>query len=221
MPSHERPQRPSRSLAGKVAIVTGAGSQGDDIGNGRAISILLAEDGASVLCADRDLAAAKGTVEMIRAEGKGKAAACYGDVSVESDCAAIVAAALQEFGRVDMLVNNVGIIGTKGTAVEADAAAWAMGLQLNVTSMVLMAKHAIPAMLKNELSDGNIRGSIVNMGSVAGLQGGSPGLFYPTSKGAVVNMTRAMAANHAKQGIRVNCVCPGTTPLLLKYSCPI
>ena len=72
--------------------------------------------------------------------------------------------------------------------------------------MVLMAKYAIPAMAKN---DGEIKGSIVNMGSVAGLKGGTPHLLYPTAKGAVVNMTRAMAAHHAKDGIRVNCVCPG------------
>ncbi|PNY21452.1 Bacilysin biosynthesis oxidoreductase BacC, partial [Tolypocladium capitatum] len=204
------PGRPSRSLAGKVAIVTGAGSRGDGIGNGRAIAILLAEDGASVVCVDRDLALAERTAAMIRDEGRGAATACRADVSSEADCAAVVDTALREHGRVDVLINNVGVMGAKGTATEADAEEWARGLEVNVTSMVLMAKHAIPAMLRNEpgAADGGIRGSIVNMGSVAGLRGGAPSLLYPTSKGAVVNMTRAMAAHHGSQGIRVNCVCP-------------
>jgi NAD(P)-dependent dehydrogenase (short-subunit alcohol dehydrogenase family) len=192
-----------------VAIVTGAGSLGDDIGNGRAIAILLAEDGANVVCVDRDMQLAQRTVSMIQAEGKGEAAAVAADVTISQDCAGVVESALQQFGRVDILVNNVGIIGAKGTAVEADVAEWAKGLEINVTSMMLMAKYAIPAMLRNEPGNGHIRGSIINMGSVAGLQGGTPSLLYPTSKGAVVNMTRAMAANHGKEGIRVNCVCPG------------
>lgn len=201
--------RPSRSLAGKVAIVTGAGSIGDGLGNGRAISILLAEDGASVVCSDRDLSTAERTADLIRTEGRGAAIAVRADVTSESDCAALVAAAVREYGRVDILVNNVGIIGAPGTALEASAAEWAKGLEINVTSMMLMAKYAIAEMLKNEPGDGGIRGSIVNMASVAGLQGGTPSLFYPTSKGAVVNMTRSMAANHGSDGIRVNCVCPG------------
>lgn len=202
--------RPSRSLKGCVAIVSGAGNQGTGIGNGRAISILLAEDGASVVCVDRDLDAAKVTASTIEEEGKGRAIAHYADVTKDADCAEAVATALKEFGRVDILVNNVGIIGAKGTAVEVDKEEWSLGLEINVSSMMLMAKHAIPAMCRNEPDAGGIRGAIVNMGSVAGLQGGTSSLLYPTSKGAVVNMTRAMAAHHAKNGIRVNCVCPGT-----------
>lgn len=212
--SDDTPARPSRSLKGKVAIVTGAGSQGEGIGNGRAIALLLAEDGASVICVDRDETLAERTASMITEEAKGQGAAVAADVTSWEDCARVVDFAVQRFGRVDILVNNVGIIGAKGTAVEADVAEWAKGLEVNVTSMMLMAKHAIPAMLRNEPGDGSIRGSIVNMGSVAGLQGGTPSLLYPTSKGAVVNMTKAMAANHGKDGIRVNCVCPGEYPLL-------
>lgn len=203
------PLRPSRSLSGKIAIVTGAGSAGDEIGNGRAIAILLAEDGASVLCVDRELSAAQRTVEMITGEGKGTATAVNGDVGSEDDCRRIVEAATESFGRLDILVNNVGIMGARGQAPEVDVAEWTRSLEVNVTSMMLMAKYAIPAMRKNDPGDGNIRGSIVNMGSVAGLQGGTPSLLYPTSKGAVVNMTRAMAAQHGREGIRVNCVCPG------------
>lgn len=217
MTSHEQPSRPSRSLLGKVAIVTGGGTEGNGIGNGRAISLLLAEDGAAVLCADLNQSAAEGTAKMIEAEGKGKAMAYHGDVSKEHDCEAIVNTALKIFGRVDILVNSVGIIGAKGTAVNVQAADWSTGLEINVTSMMLMAKYAIPAMLQNQYSDGSIRGSIINLGSVAGLQGGTPSLLYPTSKGAVVNMTRAMAANHAREGIRVNCVCPGRA-LCVRFS---
>lgn len=199
-------ERQSRSLHGKVAIVTGAGCQGTGIGNGRAISILLAEDGASVLCVDRYPELVDVTVEMIRAEGKGQARSCVGDVSNEDDCRRIVQEAIDHFGRVDILVNNVGIGGARGTAVDVDLESWSQSMDVNVRSMVSMAKYAIPQMRRN---DGPVRGSIVNIGSVAGLRGGTPHLLYPTSKGAIVNMTRAMAAHHGTEGIRVNCVCPG------------
>jgi NAD(P)-dependent dehydrogenase (short-subunit alcohol dehydrogenase family) len=203
IPSHP----PSRGLEGKVAIVTGAGCTGDGIGNGRAISIMLAEEGCNVLCLDLNLGWAQKTAEMATARlQKAKAVPLKSDVTKAADCEAAVEMALKEFGRLDILVNNVGIGGAAGTAVDVDMDDWAKGLEVNVSSMVQMAKYCIPAMQKNE---GEIRGSIVNMGSVAGLKGGTPHLLYPTSKGAVVNMTRAMAAHHALDGIRVNCVCPG------------
>ncbi|KAM3542414.1 hypothetical protein ARSEF1564_004706 [Beauveria bassiana] len=210
------PPRPTRNLSGKVAIVTGAGAAGDDLGNGRAIALLLAEDGASVICVDRDEASAQRTVEMIQEQGAGSAVAIRADVTSSGDCSRCVATAVAEYGRLDILVNNVGILGPSGTAENVEIEAWSKALEINVTSMMIMAKHAIPAMLKNAPGDGSIRGSIVNMGSVAGLQGGTPSLLYPTSKGAVVNMTRAMAANHGQDGIRVNCVCPGMvyTPMV-------
>lgn len=210
------PPRPSRSLAGKVAIVTGAGCEGDGLGNGRAISILLAEDGASVVCADLNLAWAETTSAMVQSDGKGRSISCQGDVTKPSDCQDIVEAALTTFGRVDILVNNVGIMGAKGTATEFDLDQWRRGLDINITSMANMVKVAVPEMRKNDESPGGIRGSVVNMGSVAGLVGGTPHLLYPTSKGAVLNMTRAMAAHHASDGIRVNCVCPGMlyTPMM-------
>jgi NAD(P)-dependent dehydrogenase (short-subunit alcohol dehydrogenase family) len=200
---------PLRGLRGKVAIVTGAGCSGDGIGNGRAISIMLAAEGCNVLCLDLNLSWAQTTADMASSHGA-RAIACTGDVTQAVDCEKVVAQALQEFGRLDILVNNVGIGGAPGTAVDVDMAAWARGLEINVSSMVQMAKVCIPAMLqgKEELET---KGSIVNMGSVAGLKGGTPHLLYPTSKGAVVNMTRAMAAHHAADGIRVNCVCPGVS----------
>lgn len=204
---------PSRSFAGKVAIVTGAGCAGDGIGNGRAISILLASDGCHVVCVDRNLEWASRTVDIVKSElGRGEAVAAEADVTSEDDCRRIVELAIEKFGRLDILVNNVGVGGAPGTAVEVDMQLWAKGLEINVSSMVLMAKFAVPAMKRNA---GEIKGSIVNMGSVAGLKGGTPHLLYPTSKGAVVNMTRAMAAHHADDGIRVNCVCPGVSQVSL------
>lgn len=204
---------PSRGLRGKAAIVTGAGCTGDGIGNGRAISIMLADEGCNVLCLDLNLEDAQRTADMANSKpNRGKAVALQCDVTAASDCEAAVERALKDFGRLDILVNNVGIGGAPGTAVDVDMAAWAKGLEINVSSMVQMAKHCIPAMLKND-SNGGMKGSIVNMGSVAGLKGGTPHLLYPTSKGAVVNMTRAMAAHHAPEGIRVNCVCPGVSKL--------
>ncbi|KAF2792855.1 NAD(P)-binding protein [Melanomma pulvis-pyrius CBS 109.77] len=207
---------PSRGLKGKVAIVTGAGCAGEGVGNGRAISIILADEGCHVLCLDLNLSWAQKTAEMAMSKpGRGKALAVQSDVTKGTDCSAAVDLALKEFGRLDILVNNVGIGGAAGTAVDVDMEAWAKGLEINVSSMVQMAKYSVPAMQKNK--DGEeMKGVIVNMGSVAGLKGGTPHLLYPTSKGAVVNMTRAMAAHHAEQGIRVNCVCPGMlyTPMM-------
>ncbi|KAJ9605442.1 hypothetical protein H2200_010099 [Cladophialophora chaetospira] len=207
--------KPPRSLAGKVAIITGAGAQGDGIGNARAAAILLADEGCNVVCVDRDLPLAQRTVEMIEAEGKAKAIALQADVTVEADCKRIVDTAVEKFGRLDILFNSVGIGGAPGTAVDVDMAAWAKSMEVNVGSMVMMAKYVIPAMVKND-DEWGYRGVIINMGSVAGIKGGTPHLLYPTSKGAVVNMTRAMAAHHAADGIRVNCVCPGMvyTPMM-------
>ena len=215
MSSEPQPPRPSRSLRNRVAIVTGAGALGDGIGNARAAAILMAEDGCSVVCVDLNLALAERTVAMIASDSKGAAIAVQADVTSEADCKRIVDVALEAYGRVDVLFNCVGVGGASGTAVEVDMAQWAKGLEVNVSSMVMMSKFAIPAMLKNERCMG-VRGSIINMASVAGLRGGTPHLLYPTSKGAVVNMTRAMAAHHAGDGIRVNSVCPGMvyTPMM-------
>jgi NAD(P)-dependent dehydrogenase (short-subunit alcohol dehydrogenase family) len=200
---------PSRSLYGRVAIVTGAGCEGDGIGNGRAISILLAEDGCNVVCLDMNLDWAAKTAEFVNSKpGRGTAIATRANVTSAADCEGVVRLAVEKFGRLDVLVNNVGISGAPGTAVDVDMDQWAKSLEVNVSSMVQMVKYAVPVMAQN---DGEVKGSIINMGSVAGLKGGTPHLLYPTSKGAVVNMTRAMAAHHAKDGIRVNCVCPGVS----------
>lgn len=204
-----QPSGTLKDFAGRVAIVTGGGSRDAGIGNGRAASVLLARRGAAVLVTDVEPAAAAATVAMIRDEG-GEALEFGADVSKPGDCEAAVAAAVERWGRVDVLVNNVGIGGPPGTAVEVDLEAWDHAMRVNVTSMMLMARFAVPVMARQD------KGAIVNIASVAGLTGGHPSLLYPTTKGAVVNMTRAMAAHHAAQGIRVNCIAPGMvyTPMV-------
>ncbi|KAK3653513.1 hypothetical protein LTR22_011187 [Elasticomyces elasticus] len=205
--------RPTRSLKGRVAIVTGAGSLNEGIGNGRASAILLAEAGCNVVCVDLKVELAERTVAMIEKDGLGKAIALKANVVNESECKQAVETTVKHFGRLDILVNVVGIGGALGTAKDVDMVEWAKGMEINVASMVMMSKYAIPAMEKN---DGQWRGSIVNLASVAGIRGGNPHLLYPTSKGAIVNMTRAMSHQHAQEGIRVNCVCPGMvyTPMM-------
>jgi len=196
-------------LLGKVAIVTGAGSRADGIGNGRATAIILARHGARVMLVDSVAEWAGQTAAMIAAEG-GTSETVEGDVSDDAACGAIVARTIAAWGRLDILVNNVGITGPRGSALDVDPDAWDRAMRVNVASMMLMAKHAIPEMVR---SGG---GSIVNLTSVAGLQGGHPSLLYPTSKGAVISLTRAMAAHHGRDGIRVNCIAPGTvyTPMV-------
>ncbi|MDR3538714.1 MAG: SDR family oxidoreductase [Acetobacteraceae bacterium] len=204
-------------LAGKVAIVTGAGSrsipgadgEAEGVGNGRATAVVLARHGARVTLVDRNPDWLARTQAMIEAED-GVSLAVLADVTLAADCARIVRETVRSWGRLDILVNNVGIGGPPGTAVEVDIEAWDRAMRVNVTSMVLMAKYAIPEMIAGG------GGSIVNVASYAGLFGGHPSLLYPTSKGAVVNMTRAMAAHHAADRIRVNAVAPGMvyTPMV-------
>lgn len=117
-------------------------------------------------------------------------------------------ATVTHFGCLNILINNVSVIEAHSTALTVDLDEWTQGLEINITSMMLMAKFAIVEMVKNKPHKGTMRGNIVNMGSVVGLQGGTASLLYPTSKGAMINMTRAMAAHHAVDGVQVNCVCP-------------
>lgn len=196
-------------LDGRVAIVTGAGSRSEGIGNGRAAAVLLARRGARVLVLDAEPSAGEATVEMIRQAGH-EARFMQTDVAQSKDCERAVGAAVDAWGRLDILVNNVGVTGPEGTAVDLDLQAWDVAMRINVTSMMLMARFSIPHMRRQRA------GSIVNIASVAGLLGGTPSLLYPTSKGAVVNMTRAMASQHGTEGIRVNCVAPGMvhTPMV-------
>ena len=188
--------------------VTGGGAEGEGIGNGRAACILLARAGCRVLVVDRQPDPAARTVEMIAAEG-GEAAAFKADVTTADDCAAMVAAADRRWSRLDVLVNNVGI-GSRGSVVDEPIEAFARVMRVNVESMVLASKYAIPSMIASGRG-----GAIVNISSISALR--PRGLTsYSTSKGAVIALTRAMAADHGRDGIRVNCVCPGDidTPML-------
>ena len=194
-------------LTGKVAIVTGGGAAGDGIGNGRAAAILLARAGTRVVVVDRDASLAKRTVEMIAAVG-GEALALSADVTRAADCAAMVEATLDRFGRLDFLDNNVGI-GSRGTVLDESEESWRRLMTVNVDSMFLAAKHAIPAMRRTGA------GAIVNVSSISALR--PRGLTaYSVSKGAVIALTKAMAVDHGAEGIRVNCVAPGPvyTPMV-------
>jgi NAD(P)-dependent dehydrogenase (short-subunit alcohol dehydrogenase family) len=202
---------PEHRMDGKVAIVTGAGSRADGIGNGRAAAILMARAGAKVLLIDAVPDWAEATAKMIRDEG-GTCLVQQTDVSDAAQCQAAVKAAVDAWGRVDALLNNVGVGGPVGNAVDVDLAAFDHAMRINVTSMVAMSKFAIPEMRKLGA------GSIVNIASAAGLRGGHPSLLYPTSKGAVVQLTRAMAAHHGREGIRVNCIAPGMVYTPMVYS---
>jgi len=189
-------------MDGKVAVVSGAGSVASGIGNGRAVSILFARAGGSVGAVDISLPNAEETCRLCETEG-GRATAVVADVSDPAGAEQAVQTIYENFGRIDILVNNVGIVGARGSAVDVDPDEWDDVMRVNVKSMMLMTKHCVPLMIENG------GGAIVNIASVAGLLGGNPHLAYATSKGAVVNMTRAMAHHHARSGVRVNCVAPG------------
>jgi len=197
-------------FTGDVAIVSGAGSRmPGEIGNGRATSIVLARQGAKVALVDNNVEWARETKRMIDEEG-GISEVFQADVTNEESVKNAVAKIVQLFGTVHILVNIVGVGGVLGDATVVDLQAWDRDMKINVTSMVLMARYAIPEMRKNG------RGAIVNLSSVSGLLGGNPSLLYPTSKGAIIQMTRAMAAHHGKENIRVNCIAPGMvfTPMV-------
>lgn len=197
-------------LRGKAAIVTGGGAEGDGIGNGRAAAILLARSGVRVLVADLKKDLAERTVRMIEDEG-GEAVAHGADVTDEAQCREMVAAAVTQFGRLDLLDNNVGI-GGHGSVVEMDPAEWRRIMQVNVDTMYLAARHAVPAIIA---SGGG--GAIVNVASISALRPRG-NTAYATSKGAVIALTRAMAVDHGKDGIRVNCVAPGPVYTPMVYS---
>ena len=188
-------------LTGKVAIVTGGGAPDSGIGNGRAAALLLARSGAKVVVVDILREAAEETASMIAGEG-GAAMPFVADVADESQCRALVEAAVKEFGRLDLLDNNVGI-GGRGSVVDTPVELWHRVMRVNVDSMFFVSRYAIPAMV--ETAGG---GAIVNVSSISALR--PRGLTaYSTSKGAVIALTRAMAVDHGPQNVRVNCVAPG------------
>ena len=190
-------------LRDKVALVTGAAS-----GIGRAIAWLFAHEGAAVCVMDADAAGGRRVAEEIAAAG-GRAVAVSGDVSRATDCEQAVQMAVDELGRLDLLVNSAGII-RRAAVTEMDEETWDRVMAVNVKSVYLLSRFAVPVMA----AQGG--GAIVNIGSGWGLTGGPRAASYCASKGAVVQLTKAMAIDHGPQEIRVNCVCPGDTdtPLL-------
>jgi NAD(P)-dependent dehydrogenase (short-subunit alcohol dehydrogenase family) len=190
-------------LKDKVALITGGAS-----GIGCATALLFAQEGASVMVADINSKLGQSVVEEIRSQG-GRAQFTLCDVSVSEACHLAVNNTLQQFGRLDILFNNAGII-RRADVVETTEAEWDQVLAVNLKSIFLMSKYAVPVMAK---AGGGV---IINTSSGWGLKGGPKAVSYCASKGAVVNMTRAMAIDHGPQNIRVNCICPGDvdTPML-------
>lgn len=196
-------------LKGKVALITGAGS-----GIGRESALLFAQEGAKVVVVDRSEAAGQATLQAIRAAGH-QAVAVYADVSQASDCQRMVEVAEAEFGRLDVLFNNAGISHAQDDdAVNTSEEIWDLTFQINVKGVFLGCKYGIPALRR---AGG---GSIINTASFVALLGAAtPQLAYTASKGAVLAMSRELAVIHAREGIRVNALCPGPleTELLMKY----
>lgn len=187
-------------LAGKTAIVTGAGSLEDGLGTGKAAAILMAREGANVLLVDNRGEAAEVTAAAIAEEG-GHATVVEADVSDEKQVEAFVAAAVDRWGRVDVLDNNVGIEAW-GPIGEISNERWEYVLRVNLTGAMYAARHVIPVM---SAAGG---GSIINISSTASRKGGGLAT-YAASKGAVEALTRALALDHGRENIRVNCIQPG------------
>ena len=200
------PERRPR-LEGKVAIITGAGSSGPGVGNGKATSVLFAREGAKVLVVDAVLTRAEETVAMVR-EGGGEASVFQANVTRDEDCQRMVEAAMDRYGRLDILDNNVGI-SRRGTVLDVSEEDWDQVMAVNVKTIVLASRYAIPQMVR---SGG---GSIINISSIAGLRAHSS-TPYTASKAAVIGLTISMAADHGKDNIRVNCIAPGLvyTPMV-------
>jgi NAD(P)-dependent dehydrogenase (short-subunit alcohol dehydrogenase family) len=196
-------------LAGKVAIVTGAGSQAEGIGNGKAASILFAREGASVLCVDLVPERAEETRATIESEG-GVASVFRADVTRQRDCQRMAAAAVERYGRLDILQNNVGIASDQALERLTEDA-WDRVMTVNVRSMAFAAQAAAPHM---EESGG---GAIINISSIAGLRAYRPqSMAYTTSKAAVIGLTMSLAGQLGAKRIRVNCIAPGQvyTPMV-------
>ncbi|WP_041259664.1 SDR family NAD(P)-dependent oxidoreductase [Pseudofrankia inefficax] len=195
-------------LANKVAIVTGAGSTpGEGVGTGKASAAVLAREGASVLLVDLHAERAEETRKLIEADG-GRAEVFAGDCTKAAACEAMVAAAVEAFGTVDILVNNIGMASV-GDVVDITEQEWDRALDINLRTMFLACKYTVPVMA----AQGS--GSIVNISSISALRGDGT-IAYSAAKGAMLAMTVEMAYTHGRQGIRVNAIAPGhiVTPMV-------
>lgn len=190
-------------------MVTGAGSSGSGVGTGQAIAVLFAREGAQVVLVNRVAAHAQAILELIGNEG-GKGLAVAADVSIARDCARVTGAAVEAYGALHILVNNVGI-SAPGSVTEVSEDDWDHVLAVNLKSMMLMSKYAIPKMIESG------SGAVVNISSMGALHARRLGaVAYHASKGGVVSLTKAMAAAHGIDHVRVNCVMPGLiyTPMV-------
>ena len=193
----------SDRLKDKVAIVTGAGTLGGAYGTGQTMSTLFAREGAKVVLADFNVDNANKTLASIESEG-GVASIFEMDVTNEADCERCVAATVERYGALDILANNVGGGGGEGKVTEVDADDWDRVHAMNLKSMILMSKYAVPAMAA---SGG---GALVNISSVDGIRAGVwANIPYATAKGGVVALTTHMAVHHGRENVRVNCIAPG------------
>lgn len=198
-------------LKDKVALVVGAGSIGPGWGNGKATAVAFAREGARVLCADINLAAAEETASLIGKEG-GEAKAHRADVSKAAEVAAMVEACVAAYGRIDVLDNNVGIA-EMGGVVDVPEAEWDRVFAVNLKSAFLTMKHVIPLMEKQG------SGSIINISSIASIRyTGVPYATYYVTKAALNHLTRTTAVEYAAKRIRVNAILPGLmkTPMVEK-----
>lgn len=210
---HDVVERAGR-VEGKVAIVTGAGSTpGPGVGTGKASAVVLAREGASVLLVDLHAERAQETMEMISAEG-GRAEVFAADVTKAVECEAMVTAAVEAFGTLDILVNNIGLA-SLGTVVDTTEEAWDRALDINLRTAFLASKYSVPIMAEKG------GGAIVNISSISALRGDGT-LAYSAAKGGLIAMTIDMAYSHGRSGIRVNAIAPGhiTTPMVISVSAP-
>jgi NAD(P)-dependent dehydrogenase (short-subunit alcohol dehydrogenase family) len=200
-------------LDGKVALVTGCGTRGEGWGNGKAIAVLLARQGATVFGVDVDLQAAEVTRKIIEDEG-GRAWVTTADVTRADQVQSVVKACLQQFGRIDILINNVGQ-SEPGGPVEMSEETWDGQIDLNVKTAFLTMKYVLPEMEKQG------GGSVVSISSVAGVSYvGKPQVAYAAGKAALMQLTKTTAVLYANKGIRLNCVVPGLvfTPLVKRLA---
>jgi Dehydrogenases with different specificities (related to short-chain alcohol dehydrogenases) len=196
-------------LKDKVAIVTGAGSRGPGIGNGKATAILFAREGAKVLCVDADEARARETVDLIEKEN-GTAEAFAADVTSAADCKAMVAQAVKTWGGLDILHNNVGVE-SRLDLMETTEQEWDRVMAIDLKSMLLATQAAVPAMEKRGA------GAITCVSSIAALVGHGR-TAYAAAKAGVIGFTKVMAREGARFGITANAIAPGPieTPLLMR-----
>jgi NAD(P)-dependent dehydrogenase (short-subunit alcohol dehydrogenase family) len=183
-------------LANKVALVTGAGT-----GIGRATVMLLAQEGASVVAQDVNADTVQETVQLIEQAG-GEAVSIGGDVTSRADAEAMVKKAADTYGRLDVLFNNAGIW-RGGTILDISEEDWDRTMSVNVKGIYLVSRYAVQHMMRQA------SGSIINAASVAALRGSPMSAAYHASKGAVLLLTKCMAVDFGRYGIRVNCICPG------------